>query len=73
MKHKVSKELLEKWHDDSKNWLLGFLYFNSHDRRVIVPKKNPFMGWTINFASIYSYLILLLIATLFFILKKIKS
>lgn len=73
MKQKVSKELKEKWHDDSKNWLLGFLYFNRIDSRVIVPKKNPFMGWTINFASIYSYLILLLIAALCFILKNVQN
>lgn len=73
MKQKVSKELKEKWHDDSKNWLLGFLYFNRIDPRVIVPKKNPFMGWTINFASIYSYLILLLIAALYFILKNVQN
>lgn len=70
MKPKVSKELKEKWHDDSKNWLLGFLYFNRMDPRVIVPKKNPFMGWTINFASIYSYLILVFIIGLVIILKR---
>lgn len=71
MKLKVSKELKENWHEDPKNWILGFLYFNKSDRRVIVPKRNPFMGWTVNFASIYSYFILVFIIGLFVILKRI--
>lgn len=71
MKQKVSKELKENWHEDPKNWILGFLYFNRSDRRVIVPKRNPFMGWTVNFASIYSYFILVFIIGLFVILKRI--
>jgi uncharacterized membrane protein len=72
MKQTISKEVKESWHEDPKNWILGFLYFNRSDRRVIVPKRNPFMGWTINFARSYSYLILALIAALIFVLTRIR-
>lgn len=58
MKEKITAELKEKWHEDPHNWILGFLYFNKNDHRVLVPKRNKFMGWTLNFASPYSYLVL---------------
>jgi len=70
MKQKIASELKEKWHEDPKNWILGFLYFNKSDHRIWVPKRNPYMGWTVNFASPYSYLILALIITLILILKN---
>lgn len=71
MKQKIAAELKEKWHEDPKNWVLGFLYFNKSDQRVWVPKKNPYMGWTVNFASLYSYFILALIVALILLLKNL--
>lgn len=38
--------------EDARNWsdnLLG-LYFSKRDSRVIVPKRRPMFGWTINLA-----------------------
>ena len=56
-----SKETLEKWHKDPKNWKLGNFYYNKEDKRIFPPKRIAWMGWTINFAnrnSIIAYLIL---------------
>lgn len=44
-----------------ENWN-GFLYFSKEDSRVLVPKKNKYMGWTLNFghpSAPWSLLILL--------------
>ena len=37
----------------------GFIYYNPKDPRYFVPKKNPALGVTINFAKPLSFLILL--------------
>jgi len=34
----------------SGTWILGVLYFNRNDPRIIVPKRFRSMGWTMNFA-----------------------
>lgn len=49
----------------------GLFYFNGKDPRVIVPKRNPNIGWTLNFANVYAYLaiaavILIIVAIEFF-------
>jgi uncharacterized membrane protein len=41
--------------DNPHNWK-GPFYFNRKDYRLIVPKRNPSMGWTLNFASPFTYL-----------------
>lgn len=58
---------MSEWEDkpeqDSKNYRWrGFIYYNSNDSRILVPKKNPAMGATLNFAKPVSFLILLPIA-----------
>ncbi len=35
----------------------GLFYFNPNDQRVIVPKRAPWMGWTMNFANLWTYVI----------------
>ncbi len=47
-------------HDNPDNWR-GIFYFNRKDPRVIVPKLNPSMGWTLNFRNIYSYVLIVLL------------
>lgn len=47
--------------DESGKYYLGFLYFNKEDKRVIVPKVNKMLGWTLNFARVQTYLIIALI------------
>lgn len=55
IKERLTSALRERrnraeWENES-NWSLGFLgiYSSSKDARLIVPKRNPMMGWTINF------------------------
>lgn len=47
---KPDKETLEKWHKDPNNWRFLIFYYNPEDRRILVPKRNRWMGWTTNFA-----------------------
>lgn len=49
------------FHEDPENWKWGILYFNKRDHRIIVPKRNPIMGWTFNFAHPAGYIFLILI------------
>jgi uncharacterized membrane protein len=55
----TSQENKDKWHADSNNWKLGILYFNKEDKRIIVPKRIGFLGWTVNFATPIVYVILI--------------
>lgn len=52
-----SKETLEKWHKDPKNWKLGLFYYNPEDKRLLPPKRIAWMGLTINFANTKSVLL----------------
>ena len=38
---------------DEEQWN-GDLYWNKHDTRFLVPKRNPWLGWTINLAHPFS-------------------
>ncbi len=60
-----SKEILDDWHKNSKNWKCNIFYYNKKDKRIFVDKPNPNFGITLNFANPKSYLVLL-IALLFF-------
>jgi uncharacterized membrane protein len=71
MKNKPEKEILESWSKDPGNWK-GLLYFNRKDPRIMVPKPSPSMGWTLNFASPYTYVtiicfILIIVASQLFL------
>ena len=37
----------------------GIFYYNPQDSRIILPKRIPWMGWTLNFANLWSYIIIL--------------
>ena len=50
---------LERMRNDPENYKWGIFYFNTGDPRSILPKRNKLLGWTVNFASPYSYLILI--------------
>jgi uncharacterized membrane protein len=51
-----------EWHDP-RNWHGGWLglYSSSRDTRMFVPKRQPWMGFTVNFARPSGVLALLLI------------
>jgi len=43
------------------NWR-GIFYYNRKDPRIRVPKLEPRLGWTLNFANPYSYVIIITLA-----------
>jgi uncharacterized membrane protein len=49
------KETLERWRTDPNNWKMGMFYYNKEDDRLLPPKRNSSMGWTVNFANPKSY------------------
>ena len=58
MKHNINKEYV----NNPDHWILGLFYFNKNDQRLFPPKRFKYLGWTINFANLYSifaYLILI--------------
>jgi uncharacterized membrane protein len=66
MKTNIKKEILDTMSRNPSNWK-GIFYFNRRDPRIIVPKLNPSLGWTLNFASPYSYLFLVSLALIIFV------
>jgi uncharacterized membrane protein len=52
---KLEKETRKPMTDNPHNWK-GPFYANPKDYRLLVPKHNPSMGWTLNFASPYAWL-----------------
>ncbi len=60
MEQKPSKETLAAWSADPNNWKWGVFYYNKEDKRIMPPKRNPAMGWTVNFANNKSVLVFLL-------------
>jgi uncharacterized membrane protein len=59
----------ENWHQDPENWKWGIFYYNKKDKRLLVPKRIEWMGWTVNFANPKS--ILFFVVALFFFLLVI--
>jgi uncharacterized membrane protein len=59
MKNKPDPLMLDIMHKNPANWR-GMFYVNRKDPRLIVPKFDPAMGWTFNFASPYSYITLII-------------
>jgi uncharacterized membrane protein len=57
---KREKEMRKPMTDNPNNWR-GPFYFNRKDYRLLVPKSNPSMGWTLNFASPYAWITMALI------------
>ena len=51
---------------DPLHWKLGLFYFNVKDKRVFVPKRVRFLGWTLNFAHTASYFIIAIIFAFIF-------
>ena len=45
--------------NDPDHYKWGIFYFNPNDQRIILPKRNLWLGYTVNFANPYSYFIIL--------------
>lgn len=56
--------------DDDSNWKWGIFYYNKNDKRILPPKRNKSLGWTVNFANPLSILFMLLIIILIIVLSK---
>ena len=60
MKTERDKQMLDAMSKNPDNWK-GIFYYNRQDPRLVVPKFNPYLGWTFNFASAYIYVFLVLV------------
>jgi uncharacterized membrane protein len=54
--------------DDPNNYKWNSFYFNREDPRILVPKRLRLLGWTFNFAHKESYMALVLLLVVVFIL-----
>lgn len=59
MRTQFEQHEFDKMRNDPDNYKWGIFYFNPKDSRFIVPKRNTGMGWTLNFANPYAYLIII--------------
>jgi uncharacterized membrane protein len=59
MKSNFNENNEDKMLNDPDNYKWGIFYFNPDDGRTIVPKRNRWMGFTLNFANPFSYFIIL--------------
>lgn len=59
MKTKFDEFEKDRMIQDPENYKWGIFYFNAKDPRILVPKRINMMGWTLNFANIYTYLLIL--------------
>jgi len=66
MRRKIDKEFINAMSKDPGNWR-GPFYYNRRDPRLMVPKLHPSMGWTLNFASPYAYIVMLALVAIIII------
>lgn len=70
MKSKRTKRNTNILDKNPNNWR-GPFYYNTEDPRILVPKLNRRLGYTLNFGNLFSYLVLvgiiILIAMLSFL------
>ncbi len=55
--------------NDPNHYKWGFLYYDPSDHHILVPKKIAWMGWTFNFANPFTYLIILCVVGLIYLLE----
>lgn len=58
MKSKFNPDNLTRAGKNPEHYKWGIFYFNPGDNRIIVPKRAQWMGWTLNFANLWSYVII---------------
>jgi uncharacterized membrane protein len=47
--------------NESKYWKWGIFYFNPENKRILVPKREPTFGVTLNFGNPYSIIFISLL------------
>lgn len=61
------------WNSNDEYWIWGIFYYNKEDKRLFPPKRNPWMGFTTNFANPKSILALLAFMAFFlFVIDMIE-
>ncbi len=60
-----NKEILKEWKENQKYWIWGMFYYNKADKRILPPKQNENMGFTLNFANPKSLVFFLLMMAFF--------
>ena len=63
MKTNAGQQMNDSDFNKPDNWV-GVFYFNRKDSRLIVPKRIEGLGWTINFANPYTYVLLIAIVAI---------
>jgi len=56
---------------DNSNYWKGIFYINKNDHRVIVPKQDKALGWTLNWGQPKTFFVLILIILMVFLLTQI--
>lgn len=67
---KPSKETKENWLRDNKYWKWGVFYYNPEDMRIFPPKRNPWMGWTVNFGNPISIITFVILTVVLIIISN---
>lgn len=62
---------LDRMRLDPENYKWGIFYYNPRDSRIFLPKRIPLMGFTLNFANPYSYLILIMLLAVILFLTSV--
>lgn len=55
--------------DENYKW--GFLYFNPKDKRTVVRKVNPYLGFTLNFAQPLTYVLIICVVLIILFFSSI--
>ncbi|RYE24464.1 MAG: hypothetical protein EOP51_07310 [Sphingobacteriales bacterium] len=66
----MSEDTKEPEKENDNYYVLGLFYFNRNDKRLLPPKRRPWMGWTINFANPWSILLFIAIIATCILLDK---
>ena len=53
---------------DDVHWKLGFIYYNPEDSKVLIPKRYG-IGWTLNFANMWSYVFIVGLILIIYAIK----
>ncbi len=66
----MEKEDLKKMRENPNNWIFGLIYYNPNDPRTFLPKRIKWLGFTLNFAKPLSYLFVVLLIVLIYLIAK---
>ncbi len=74
MSKKLPTGSLDQSWRNAENWKAGLIYHCASDPRIVVPKRQKWRGWTLNFAHSKTWaLLILMIAILAFPIVKLMT